>query len=75
MWQACMSQQILRDKVNERAVRILLECILVMFKVFFFFIKFYCLKFMYTVLNFLNLVVKTRLFFIPFPILPGTCSL
>ena len=30
-WQgACMPQQILRDTVNERAVRILLECILVL---------------------------------------------
>ena len=28
-WQGCMPQQILRDMVNERAVRILLECILV----------------------------------------------
>ena len=27
--EACMPQQILRDTVNERAVRILLECILV----------------------------------------------
>ena len=29
-WEACMLQQILRDKVNEQAVHILLECILVM---------------------------------------------
>ena len=30
---SCMPQQILRDMVNERAVRILLECILVIINV------------------------------------------